>query len=124
MKVLVCGAGIQGSFLAATLHRAGVHTALLARGKRLDDIRENGIRLSFYPSHKIPVTHLPVISDIAERAPYEVILVTMQKQQAIAISPTVGKYAENAAVAYLGNNGTGVADYREFIPPSQIVLAS
>jgi len=57
-------------------------------------------------------------------APYEVILVTMQKQQAIAISPTVGKYAENAAVAYLGNNGTGVADYREFIPPSQIVLAS
>ena len=110
MRVLVCGAGIQGSFLAAAVHRAGVDVALLARGKRLDDIRQNGIRLSYYPSPEISITHLPVISDISERAPYDVILVAMQKRQAILISRTLGKHGGRAVVEYLGNNGTGIAD--------------
>lgn len=121
-RVLVCGAGIQGSFLAATLHRAGVDVVLLARGRRLDDIRQNGIRLSYYPSPEISVTHLPVISDISEQAPYDVILVTMQKQQAIAISWTLGKHTDSTTVAYLGNNGTGITDYQESVPPEQIIL--
>jgi 2-dehydropantoate 2-reductase len=122
MRVLVAGAGIQGSFLAAELHRAGVDVILLGRGKRLSDIRKDGVRLSYYPSPEISVTHLPVISDISQQAPYDVILVTMQKQQAIAINRTVGKHGDRAVVTYLGNNGTGIADYREFLPPERIVL--
>ncbi|MCB2060208.1 MAG: 2-dehydropantoate 2-reductase, partial [Novosphingobium sp.] len=44
-RITVIGAGALGSFFAARLHRAGIATALVARGKRLDRLRKNGVQL-------------------------------------------------------------------------------
>lgn len=48
MRVLIIGAGVIGSFNAARLKQAGVDTVLLARGRRLDDLREHGVVLEHY----------------------------------------------------------------------------
>ena len=45
MRILVYGAGVQGSVFAASLHRAGHDAKILARGQRLADIRDHGIVL-------------------------------------------------------------------------------
>ena len=122
MKVLVCGAGIQGSYLAFSLSSAGVDATLLARGQRLKDLQENGVRLAFHPSDEVVSVQVPVISSIDLEAGYDTFIIAMQKQQAISFSPALSNFAENAAFVYLGNNGTGVSDYEKHIPSQNIVL--
>ena len=46
MNILVYGAGVLGSLYAARLQEAGQHVSLLARGQRLQDIREHSIVLT------------------------------------------------------------------------------
>ncbi len=45
MKILVFGAGVLGSVYAARLHEAGHDVRILARGRRLAEIRQHGIVL-------------------------------------------------------------------------------
>lgn len=45
MKILTVGAGVIGSFNPARLTDAGQDVNLLARGRRLADLREHGIVL-------------------------------------------------------------------------------
>jgi 2-dehydropantoate 2-reductase len=42
-RILVIGAGVNGSICAAGLHSAGFDVTLLARGKRYEELREAGI---------------------------------------------------------------------------------
>ena len=53
MKALVCGAGIQGSYLSVVLHNAGVDVSLLARGDRLEELGQRGVRYALHPSDEI-----------------------------------------------------------------------
>jgi 2-dehydropantoate 2-reductase len=45
MKIAIFGAGAIGSYLAASLHRAGEDVSVIARGRQLQAIRDNGIVL-------------------------------------------------------------------------------
>ena len=45
MKILVYGAGVLGSLYAARLKESGLDVSILARSRRLADIREHGIEL-------------------------------------------------------------------------------
>ena len=53
-RVLVYGAGVQGGLYAARLHQAGLDVSLLARGRRLADLREHGIVLENRGSESTP----------------------------------------------------------------------
>jgi len=39
-RILIVGAGVNGSVCAAALHRAGYDVTVLARGKRLEELQE------------------------------------------------------------------------------------
>ena len=45
MRILVHGAGPLRSLFASTLHQSGREVALLARGRRLEDLRAHGVIL-------------------------------------------------------------------------------
>lgn len=120
MKVLVCGAGIQGSYLTAYLYLAGIDVYLLARGQKLQKLQEQGVRYQIYPSEEITETQVPVVSDTTED--YDMIIVTMQKQQAIRFSEVLTTRRGDATVVYLGNNGTTTADFEPYIPTESILL--
>ncbi|MGD2072294.1 MAG: 2-dehydropantoate 2-reductase N-terminal domain-containing protein [Candidatus Thorarchaeota archaeon] len=122
MKILVCGAGIQGSYLSSILLKAGVDVTLLARKKRLEDIETNGVRLAFHPSEKIVTTDVPTISPDELDNSYDAYIVIMQKHQAIQFSSTLSEHISDSTVAYIGNNGTGTLDYEQYIPSQNIIL--
>lgn len=44
MRVLIYGAGVIGSLYGALFSRAGVETAVFARGRRLESLRRDGLR--------------------------------------------------------------------------------
>ena len=50
MKILIYGAGVLGSYLAHVLVRADNDVTLLARGTRLEELREQGLRVATTPA--------------------------------------------------------------------------
>ena len=44
-RILVIGAGVNGSVCAASLHKAGINVTILARGRRYEELRNEGIIL-------------------------------------------------------------------------------
>jgi ketopantoate reductase len=42
-RILVIGAGVNGSICAVGLHRAGFNVTMLARGKRYEELQAQGI---------------------------------------------------------------------------------
>ncbi|NHJ14907.1 MAG: hypothetical protein EAX95_14595 [Candidatus Thorarchaeota archaeon] len=122
MKALVCGAGVQGSFLACYLQKNGADVSLLARGERFDNYRQNGIRIAYHPSDLVATQHVPIVSRIDAEEAYDLFLVSMQKQQAIEFAPFLGERIECGIAAFLGNNVTATNDYKAFIPPDRILL--
>lgn len=63
------GAGVIGQVYAARLHEAGADVTLLARGKRLAELRAHGVYRCEYPGPEEKIVPVPV-ADIAE--PFEV----------------------------------------------------
>jgi len=122
MRVLVCGAGIQGSYLSARLLDADIDVTLLARGARFDEIQEYGMRYTLQPSASVLQAKVPVVSTIDSTDLYNLIIVAMQKQQAIRFSSSLIAHATHSTVLFLGNNGTGISDFENSVPPDNIVL--
>lgn len=120
MKILICGAGIQGQYLSAHLQQNGAEVSLLARGQKVKMLQEKGIRYQVYPNEEIHEVHVSIVTEVTKD--YDIIFVIMQKQQAMAFSQELGFQRGNATVVFLGNNGTNIADYETSIPTECILL--
>ncbi|GAA3945449.1 ketopantoate reductase family protein [Actinoplanes auranticolor] len=79
MKLLVYGAGVLGSLLAARMHDAGHDVALLARGERLACLRRHGIQLAEEDSPVIREVPVPVVENPA--GGYDLIAVLVRAHQ-------------------------------------------
>ena len=44
MRILIYGAGVIGSLYASLFSESGVDTVVYARGRRLESLRQNGLR--------------------------------------------------------------------------------
>jgi len=79
MKLLVYGAGVLGSLLAARMHEAGQDVALLARGERLAALRRHGVQLAEGDSPVVRRVPVPVVEDPADS--YDLIAVVVRAHQ-------------------------------------------
>ncbi|MGV9926172.1 ketopantoate reductase family protein [Nocardia rhamnosiphila] len=79
MKLLVYGAGVLGSLLAARMHEAGHDVSLLARGERLAALRRHGVQLAEEGSPHVRRVPVPVVEHPADR--YDLIAVTVRTHQ-------------------------------------------
>lgn len=103
MRILVYGAGIQGSYLAHVLIRGGNDVTMLARGKRSDELKGEGIVIRHYLQHKTTVDRVNVIDTLAPEDVYDIVFVAMQYQQFQSVLPIL---AENRSshIILVGNN--------------------
>ena len=72
MKILVYGAGVLGCNLARNLLRAGKDVTLLARGNWAVEIKQNGLRIKDKLSPCTSVSRIPVVTELAPDAKYDV----------------------------------------------------
>jgi 2-dehydropantoate 2-reductase len=122
MKILFIGAGVIGSYYASAFHAAGIDTTIFARGKRLEEIRQFGIRIYNYIQKTESQERVPVIDKLDPSAQYDVIFVIMRKNKIIDVLPAIAANKNKPDVVFLGNNGTGFSEYEKGLPLSQIVL--
>lgn len=104
MRILVFGAGVLGSYLAHVLVRAGNDVTVLARGKRAEQLKKNGLVLRHYFQYKNTVDAVNVISELQSDDRYDLIFVVMKYNDFPAVLPILANnQSEN--IILVGNNG-------------------
>jgi len=106
-KILVYGAGPLGSLFAARLQQGGNDVSILARGQRLDELREYGIVLVDVLTQEQTVTRVNVVEELAPGDAYDLVLVIMRKNHALQILPVLTASRHTPNVLFLMNNAAG-----------------
>ena len=103
MKILVYGAGVLGCSLARNLLRAGKDVTLLARGNWAAEIKQNGLRIKDKFSLRTSVSRIPVVTELAPDAMYDVIFVVLRYTQLDSVLDTL-RVNRTKNIVFVGNN--------------------
>lgn len=122
MKILVYGAGVQGSVFAALLHQAGQDVRILARGQRLADIREYGIVLERLGAPERQVTRVPAVQCLETTDAYDLVLVTLQKGQVADVLPILAANDRIPSIAFFMNNVVGPHELVRALSAERVLL--
>ncbi len=103
MRILVIGAGVIGSNLAADLYASGKDVAILARGEWADMLETNGLVIDPIVSPRKKNYRIPVIRELRRDDVYDAIFIVMRYTQLPGVIPTL---ADNASknIVFVGNN--------------------
>lgn len=103
MRVLVLGAGVLGSYLAHSLIKAGNDVTMLARGKRYEQLNNDGLVIRHYFQRKTTIDKIKSISELKEDDLYDLVFVVMKYNQFPSIYSTIANnISEN--IVFIGNN--------------------
>jgi 2-dehydropantoate 2-reductase len=122
MKTLVVGAGVVGSFNAARLKEAGQDVTLLARGRRLEALREHGVVLEDFRTGRRTTTQVPLEDHIGPEDNYDLAIVVMRRNQISSILPALARNHRIPTVLFLGNNAAGPQDLIDALGRQRVVL--
>ena len=103
MKILIYGAGVLGCNLARNLLRAGKDVTLLARGNWAAEIKQNGLRIKDKFSPCTSVSRIPVVTELAPDAMYDVIFVVLRYTQLDSVLDTL-RANRTKNIVFVGNN--------------------
>jgi 2-dehydropantoate 2-reductase len=122
VRFLVYGAGNIGSLYAARLAQSSQEVAILARGRRLEQIRQQGIELEDGVSGKRTTTSLKVVVRLDPGDSYDVVLVILPKHRMAEVLPALGANDRTPSVMFFGNNAAGPGAMTDAIGPDRVLL--
>lgn len=122
MKILVFGAGVLGSLYAAKLQQAGNEVSILARGARLDFIRQNGIVLEHAFSGKRLVSNVRAVERLSPSDVYDLIIVLVRRNQSSEALKTVSQNTAASNILMMVNNPSGYAEWIETVGRERLLV--
>lgn len=124
MRVLIIGAGVIGSFNAARLADGGVDVTLLARGRRLAELREHGIVLENAFNGRRSVSHVPLVQRLAPDDDYDLAIVIVRRNQIASVLPMLAGTTTIPSVLFLGNNAGGQRDMIDALGGQRVLIGT
>ena len=103
MRILVLGAGVIGSVYAGRLEGAGHEVVVLARGRRLDDLRSYGLVLQNADSGRRTVRRPRVVDEPPAGERFDLVLVAVRAEQVRATVPGLEAMANSSDLLFFGN---------------------
>jgi 2-dehydropantoate 2-reductase len=120
-RILVVGAGVNGSICAASLHRADVDVKVLARGKRLEEIRNEGIIIDDVLKKTKSVTRVRVTDQLGPEDVYDYILVVVRKNQVPDLLPTLARNG-TPNIVFMLNNPSGPDEWCRALGKKRVLM--
>jgi len=122
VNILIYGAGVIGSVYAVHLHNGGHDVSVLARGRRLADIREDGILLEAAVTGERIEARVPAVEGLEPQDAYDLVLVAMQKGHIAAVLPILAANRHTPSVAFLGNNAAGADQLVDALGTERVLM--
>lgn len=120
MKILIYGAGVQGTYLAHALaSNKNNEVTLLARGKTAENLSENGVIIRHYFQRKTTVDKIRIITNLEPNDEYNLIFVTMQYTHFPHVLDTLAKNV-SPNIILVGNNLTA-HDMQDYLQQNSLV---
>ena len=107
MKILVFGAGVLGSLYAARLQDAGHEVTILARGERVEQIREHGLVLLDSASGVETFTRVEVVEKLMPEDAYDLAIILVRKNQLADVLPLLAANQGVKSFLFMVNNAAG-----------------
>ena len=122
MRILVYGAGNIGSLYAGLLKESGQDVSILAREKRLDDIREHGIRLENVVTGNETTVRVRAVGRLDTDDAYDLVLVVLPKNHVSEVLPILAENRQTPSVMFFGNNAAGPSEMIEALGCERVLL--
>ena len=122
MRILIYGAGNIGCLYAALLKESGQEVSVLARGQRLADLRERGIRLEDAATGKRTEVRVDVVTRLDADDAYDVVLVVLPGNRISEVLPILRESRGTPSVVFFGNRAAGPAALTEALGEERVLL--
>jgi 2-dehydropantoate 2-reductase len=120
-RILVIGAGVNGSLCAVALHNSGFNVTVLARGKRYEELKDHGIIIEDPFKKKRSVTNVPVIAGLETEDCYDYILVIIRKNQIPDLLQLLRRN-KSPNIVFMVNNPSGPDIFTDVLGKERILL--
>jgi 2-dehydropantoate 2-reductase len=107
MKIIVFGAGMQGTLFGVRLACAGHSVVLVARGQRAAQLRGTGAVIEHALSGRRQVATLPVVESLATDTRADLCLVTVRREQLEQVIPALRATADINRILFFVNHACG-----------------
>jgi 2-dehydropantoate 2-reductase len=99
-----------------------VDVTLLARGRRLADLREHGIVLESLSTRELTVVRIPLVESLLPDDHYDLVLVLVRKNQVDAILPALAAARGVTAFCFMVNTADGFEKWGRAVGMVRLVL--
>lgn len=113
MRILIIGAGVIGSVYAGALADSGHTVALLARGDRLDVLRDRGLVLIEAGSGERRTPQVTPVAEIPADATYDIVVVAVREDQLDEVVPLLRRLPPGSDVLFFGNTANRTRELSE-----------
>ena len=121
LRVLVYGAGVQGSLYAARLHGRGHEVTLLARGTRLSELRAHGVELDDLVSGQRYRSTVSVTERLDPEDSYDLALVTVRRDQIDSVLPALAA-SQVPTIVFFHNHANGSESLTSAVGAGRVLL--
>jgi len=104
LKIVILGAGVQGTVFAVRLALAGHHVTLVSRPVRATELRHTGATIQDAETSRIYTQVLPVLESLPPDFPADICLVTVRREQIETVLPGLAEAVAIPRVVFLGNH--------------------
>ena len=122
-RILVIGAGVNGSVCAAGLYKVGIDVTVLARGKRFEELQDEGIVIEDPFKHTRSITRVPVINHLDPTDSYDYVLVVVRKNQAADLLSVLTQN-RSPNIVFMGNNLSGPDEFTRILGKQRVMMGS
>lgn len=122
MRILIYGAGVIGSLLGGKLAKAGHHVSVLARGKRLDDLRAHGLVLVDGFSGRRTEVRVDAVESLKPDDYYDLVIVPVRKDQIADIIPVLAGNSRVMNVLVMVNSTEGPGQWADALGHNRLLL--
>jgi 2-dehydropantoate 2-reductase len=124
MKIAIIGAGGVGGYIGAKLIKSGyLDATIIARGKHLEAIRQNGLTI-LDEDKKFNINSYHITDDITQNEPYDFVIVTTKSYDIIEALENIKNSITKNTILMTTANGVGYKEkIQKYFPQNPICEA-
>jgi ketopantoate reductase len=123
LKIVILGAGVQGTVFGVRLSMAGHQVTLVSRAERANQLNAGGAAIQDAKTNRIRTEQLPVLERLPPDFAADICLVTVRREQIESVLPDLARATAIRRIVFLVNHANGSHELLSILGRSRTVLA-